>query len=56
MKKKLCSIVCLCILILCVVGTALFIGRGKKPYKNLDPSQIVSATVRLAPPDKTAQP
>ena len=55
MKKKLCSIVSLCILILCVVGTALFIGRGKKPYKNLDSSQIVSATVRLAPPDKTVQ-
>lgn len=28
---------------------------GKKPFKDLEPSEIVSATVRLTPPDRTIQ-
>lgn len=33
----------------------MFAFSGRKPYKNLEASDIVSATVHLAPPDKTIQ-
>lgn len=36
-----------------VIGFAVFGGR--KPYKDLDATQIASATVRLLPPDTTVQ-
>ncbi|RAZ93730.1 hypothetical protein DK853_38785, partial [Klebsiella oxytoca] len=30
-------------------------GRGRKPYKDLEAVQIVSAAVQLSPPDRTIQ-
>ena len=55
MKRKTGAVLITCALILCVSVTALLIGRGKKPYKNLDASQIISATVWLTPLDKRIQ-
>ncbi len=55
MKRKAGVALIIYMSILCVVGMALLIGKGKKPYKNLEASQIISATVRLTPPDKTIQ-
>lgn len=46
------------ILIGCLLlsGIAIFvICSGEKPFNNLEPSEIVSAAVRLTPPDKTIQ-
>ena len=40
-----------CILLLGIVACSS--SDGKKPYKDLDASEIVSATVRLEPPGKT---
>lgn len=53
MKKKALIVILTCILsagIIFIVSTAV---GGKKPFKNLEPSEIVSATVRLTPPDTT---
>ena len=52
MKKKglLAIIGCLA-----VIGIVVFAFSGRKPYKDLEASDIVSATVHLAPPDKTIQ-
>ena len=36
-----------------ILGIAVLIVSGRKPYKNLEASDIVSATVHLIPPDKT---
>ncbi|WP_277935519.1 hypothetical protein [Parablautia muri] len=55
MKRKTGLVLIICVLILCIVGVSLLTSRGKKPYKNLSASQILSATVRLTPPDKTIQ-
>lgn len=41
-------------LLLSGIAISVFCFR-KKPFNNLEPSEIVSATVRLAPPDKTIQ-
>ena len=41
--------------IIAVLTAGVMISRGKTPYKNLKASNIVSATVCLAPPDKTVQ-
>lgn len=38
---------------LIVIGIVVFVLAGQKPYKELEASDIVSATVHLAPPDKT---
>lgn len=51
MKKKVLMAASVCIILLCVIIFAAV--AGKKPYKNLDASEILSATVRLSPPDKT---
>ncbi|RKI94358.1 hypothetical protein D7V94_01135 [Parablautia intestinalis] len=55
MKRKtiIISLICILSAVIIVMVTAVF--RGRKPYKNVDSSQIVSATVRLTPPDKTIQ-
>lgn len=51
MKKKLITIIgCLI-----VIGIFVFTFSGRKPYRDLEASDIVSATVHLAPPDKTIQ-
>ena len=55
MKKRKVIVIIICVLALCIAGATLLIGGGKKPYRNLDASQIVSATALLEPPDKTVQ-
>lgn len=50
MKKKRWLAMLFCLAGLCAVG---FACSGRRPYKNLQPSDIVSATVQLSPPDKT---
>ena len=53
MKKK--GIIILATCVLSVIMIAFIVSGGKKPYKDLDATQIASATVRLTPPDKTVQ-
>ena len=38
-----------------ILGIAVLVVSGRKPYKNLEASDIVSATVHLIPPEKTIQ-
>lgn len=52
MKKKRLIII---ISVLIVIGIAASAFSGRKPYKDLEASDIVSAAVHLAPPDKTIQ-
>lgn len=53
MKKK--RLIVLIIGCLIVIGIGVFVFSGQKPYKNLRAEDIASATVYLAPPDKTIQ-
>lgn len=55
MKKRTFIILSACILlaVIVIIGFAAFGGR--KPYRNLDPTQIMSVTVHFTPPDKTIQ-
>ena len=55
MKKRTIIISLICILSVAAIVSAIAVFSGRKPWKNLNPSQIVSATVRLTPPDKTIQ-
>lgn len=55
MKKRVWIITSACILILGAVIIAAVSVGGKKPYKDLDAAEVVSATVRLTPPDKTIE-
>lgn len=55
MKKKRLMIVIVGIVLLSIIGAALLLTRGKRPYKNLDVTQIESAKVSLSPPDKTVE-
>ncbi|MBU5434250.1 hypothetical protein [Pseudoflavonifractor sp. MSJ-37] len=48
MKKRL-------VIIVCILAAGMFIFRTQRPYKDLAPSDITSATVHLSPPDKTIQ-
>ncbi len=52
MKKKGLITVTVCLI---VIGIAVSAVSGRKPYKNLEASDIVSAAVHLIPPDKTIQ-
>lgn len=52
MKKK---IIIIAAVVVCAVLIVLLALSGQKPYKALSASDIVSATVHLAPPDKTIQ-
>ena len=52
MKRKTLMII---IGFLIILGIAVLVASGWKPYKNLEASDIVSATVHLIPPDKTIQ-
>jgi len=52
MKKKRLIMIIGCLI---VIGILVFAFSGRKPYKDLEASDIVSATVHLAPPDKTIQ-
>ena len=54
MKKKI-IITGACLLV--IVGAIIIsiLTAGKKPFKDLTPSDIVSASVQLSPPDTTIQ-
>lgn len=55
MKKKVPIAISACILLIgVIIIVSTFIG-GKKRFKDLKSSEIVSATVRLIPPDKSIQ-
>ncbi len=52
MKKfKRLIIAFACVLVLGII--AFVFSSGRKPFKEMKPSEIASATVRLSPPDKT---
>ena len=53
MKKKPWLVALFCLAVLCAVCAVWFVSAGRRPYKDLQPSDIVSATVRLSPPDET---
>lgn len=55
MKKKTIIIVAICLLVIIGAMISFILTAEKKPFKDLKPSDIVSATVRLSPPDKTIQ-
>ena len=55
MKKKRLIITTACISLLCIVVVAFLFAMGKKPYKKLDATQIVSAKVLLSPPGRTVE-
>ena len=53
MRKKRLMIAIACIILVGIAVIVFFSQQGKKPYKDLDAAQIVSAKVLLTPPDKT---
>lgn len=53
MKKSTIIISLICILSVTIIMIVFAVISGRKPYKNLDTSQIVSAVVRLTPPGET---
>ncbi len=53
MKVRGIIILLVCALLTGVAVAVFTASGGKKPYKNLDAEQIVSAEVLLSPPDKT---
>lgn len=55
MKKKRLIVLIIGCLIVISIGIGVFVFSGQKPYKNLRAEDIASATVYLAPPDKTIQ-
>lgn len=40
---------------LVILGIAVVVASGRKPYKDLQASDIVSATVHIIPPDQKIQ-
>ena len=55
MKKKVLIVILTCMLFIGIIIIVYCAIGGKKPFKDLEPSEIVSATVRLTPPDITIQ-
>lgn len=55
MRRKRWIIVVVGIILLGIAAALFLLTYGKKPYKNLDASQIASARVRITPPDKTVE-
>ena len=53
MRKRTIMISLICILTAAVIIIIFAAVSGRKPYKDLEAVQIVSAEVRLTPPDKT---
>ena len=53
MKKKRLIIAAVCIILLFIVIVVFLLTMGKKPYKNLDATQIMSAKVLLSPDRKS---
>ena len=55
MKKGTLIISLACVLLAAVVVIGFAAFGGRKPYKDLDATQIASVTVHLIPPDTTVQ-
>ena len=55
MKKRTIGISLISILSAAAIMLLFAVVSGRKPYKNLEASQIVSAAVQLSPPGKTIQ-
>ncbi len=55
MRKKTITISLICILAAVVIMIVFAAAGGRKPYKNLDAAQVISAAVQLSPPDTTIQ-
>lgn len=55
MRKKKTIISLACILSVAIIMIAFAVLSGRKPYKDLEAAQIVSAEVRLSPPDNTIE-
>ncbi|MCM1263327.1 MAG: hypothetical protein NC313_11470 [Butyrivibrio sp.] len=55
MKKRICIIllVSMLLMVVLVIGFSAFFGR--RPYKDLNAAQIASVTVHLIPPNETVQ-
>ena len=55
MRKKRLMIAIACIILVGIAVIVFFSQQGKKPYKDLDAAQIVSAKVLLTPANKTIE-
>lgn len=55
MKKRTMIISLMCIILAIIILIVFVRVSGRKPYKDLDAAQIISAEVRLSPPDTTIQ-
>ncbi len=55
MRKRAVIISLICIVSAIILMFVFVAASGRKPYKNLETVQILSATVRLTPPDVTIQ-
>ena len=55
MRKRTMVISLICILLAVFTMIIFVFASGRKPYKDLETAQIVSATVQLPPPGKTIQ-
>lgn len=51
-KRNILFVTSACVIVICAM---VFAFSGRKPFRDLQPSDVVSATVHLAPPDKTIQ-
>ena len=51
-KRKNIFILLACVIVMAAI---IFAFSGRRPFKSLQPSDIVSASVRLTPPDETVQ-
>lgn len=55
MKKRTLIILLACVMLAAAVVIGIAAFGGRKPYKDLDATQIASVTVHLIPPDATVQ-
>ena len=55
MRKRTMIISLICILLVAITMIIFVFVSGRKPYKDLETAQIVSATVQLSPPGKIIQ-
>ncbi len=55
MRKRTIIISLICILLVAITMIIFVFVSGRKPYKDLETAQIVSATVQLSPPGKIIQ-
>lgn len=51
-KRNILFVALVCVVVICTIVVAF---SGRKPFRDLQPSDVVSATVHLTPPDKTIQ-